>query len=95
MDMLRDDPKDSFLRYAISLELSKAGRIHDAITELEKLYSDEPSYLALYYQLGHFYQATAQPEKALQMYEEGVKIAQDQREMKTLAELREAIQQLD
>lgn len=93
--MLKDDPKDSFLRYAMSLELNKAGRIHDAIRALEEINTDDPDYLAVYYQLGQFHERIGQPEKSLPYYEKGVEIALAQREMKILAELREAINLLD
>ena len=93
--MLRDDPKDAFLRYAMSLELSKMGRLHDAVAALESLHADEPTYLPLYYQLGKFYEASGRQEDAAKFYESGVEIAMTQREIKTLAELREALQQVD
>ncbi len=95
LDMLKDDPKDSFLRYAMSLELNKAGRKRDAITALEEIHADDPSYLAVYYQLGQFYEQIGIPEKALTYYEQGVELAQKQREMKILGELRAAIDIID
>ena len=95
MDMLKDDPEDNFLRYAISLELNKAGRIHDAIRSLNEIQKDDPDYLATYYQLGQFHEQIGQPDKAKSQYEKGVEIALAQREMKILAELREAINLLD
>ena len=95
MDMLKDDPKDNFLRYAMSLELSKAGRIRDAIKALQEINADDPNYLAAYYQLGQLHEQVGEPDGALPYYEKGVEIALAQREMKILAELREAINLLD
>jgi len=95
MDMLKDDPRDSFLRYAIGLELNKAGRVHDAIQALNEIQEDDPDYLATYYQLGQFHEQIGQQEKSKSYYEKGIEIALAQREMKILAELREALNLLD
>jgi thioredoxin-like negative regulator of GroEL len=49
--MLREEPGDTFLRYAIALELKRAGDMEAAIKDLEALLHDEPKHIASYYQL--------------------------------------------
>ena len=49
--MLAEEPGDAFIRYAIALELKRAGRMDEAATELEALLNEDPKYVACYYQL--------------------------------------------
>jgi thioredoxin-like negative regulator of GroEL len=50
-ELLAEDPKDTFVRYAIALEVKRMGDMHKAATHLEALLKDEPKYIAAYYQL--------------------------------------------
>src|SRR5688500_10441580 len=50
-DMLAEEPADHFLRYAIALELKRAGEMEAAINDLEALLKDEPRHIPSYYQL--------------------------------------------
>ncbi len=49
--MLADEPGDPFLRYAIALEHKRAGRMEQAITDIEALLLEDPKYIACYHQL--------------------------------------------
>lgn len=49
--LLAEDPKDAFIRYAIALELKRAGKMEQAAADLEALLADDPKYIACYYQL--------------------------------------------
>ncbi len=49
--MLAEEPGDTFLRYAIALELKRAGNMEQAIDDLEALLKDEPKHIPSYYQL--------------------------------------------
>lgn len=50
-NMLAEEPGDHFLRYAIALELKRAGNMEQAIKDLEALLHDEPKHIPSYYQL--------------------------------------------
>jgi len=50
-ELLREDPSDRFLRYAIALELKRAGEMAAAANDLEALIHSDPKYIACYYQL--------------------------------------------
>ncbi|NNE55769.1 MAG: tetratricopeptide repeat protein [Flavobacteriales bacterium] len=93
--MLRDDPKDAFLNYALALERMKKGEMHEAIQALEKLRDSQPDYLATYYQLGKLYEQVSQNSKALSAYESGLEIAKKQGDNKAVNEINEAIWLLD
>ena len=49
--MLAQEPGDAFIRYAIALELKRAGQMAEAANDLEALLLDDPKYIACYYQL--------------------------------------------
>lgn len=49
--LLAEEPQDTFLRYAIALELKRAGRMEEAASDLERLIREDPKYIACYHQL--------------------------------------------
>ena len=53
---LKENAADSFSRYALALEYVKLGLHDDAVKEFETVQSDDPGYVATYFQLGQLYQ---------------------------------------
>ena len=51
-EFLKEEPNDSFLIYALSLEYVKENNIDLAIETLLELHQKNVAYLAVYYQLG-------------------------------------------
>lgn len=94
-EMLKNEPDDSFLNYALALEYAKAGDPKKAIELIEALLTHDKNYLGAYYQLGSLYEQTADIQRAAITYEKGIIIAQQQQNKKTLGELREALMLLD
>lgn len=94
-ELLKEDPTDSFLQYGIALEYAKKGNMEEAITRIEKLLSEKPDYLGAYYQLGQYYELVKRDADAMAIYEKGIVLAKKVGNMKTMNELREALQQLD
>lgn len=94
-EMLRSDPADPFLNYALALEYVKIGEVEKAIIIIENILKRDENYLGAYYQLGKYYEQTLQPEKAVSIYQKGIEIAQKQNNCKTLGELNEALQMLE
>lgn len=94
-ELLREDPTDPFLKYAIALEHGVAGNRSEAIVRLEALLKDEPDYLGAFYQLGQYYEQENQPEKAMDIYRRGMEVANRQKNKKTFGELRSALDLLE
>lgn len=94
-EMLAQEPGDPFLQYALALELQKENLPGDAEEALLKLKKEHPDYLPLYYQLGQFLESQQRFDEALQVYREGEKLAEVQRDLKTRSELQEAIWELE
>jgi Tfp pilus assembly protein PilF len=94
-EMLKTDPKDSFLNYALALEYAKIDNVKKAIELIEDLLINDEKYLGAYYQLGFYYQQTGQTQKAIVTYKKGIVIAQEQQNKKALGELNEALMILE
>ncbi len=95
LDMLKDEPNDPFLVYALALEHIKEDELKEATTALEVLVSSQPEYLPAYYQLGKLKEQNGLIDEAIDIYKKGVKIASEQRDLKTKSELSEAIWELE
>ena len=94
-EMLKSEPDDLFLNYALALEYANANDVKKAIELLEVLLKNNPHYLAAYYQLGKYYAQTAQNEFAIATYNKGITIAQQQHNFKTAQELKQALLMLE
>lgn len=89
-----EDPEDSFLRYAIALELIAVNNYSEAYNYLEKLLIDDAEYLAAYYQAGKTAEALGQKEKAQNWYIAGIEVARRQNDRHTLQELEMALESI-
>jgi tetratricopeptide (TPR) repeat protein len=93
--MLKDEPNDSFLNYALAIEYAGSGDVKKAIEIIESLLIRDENYLGAYYQLGKYYEETEQPQAAITIYNKGVIIAKQQKNNKTFGELNEALMMLE
>jgi len=91
---LSEDPKDSFLRYALAMELYKNKEISESRKIFKDLILEYPEYLASYYQYGKLLEENQQSDEAIKIYGEGIKIAEKQNNIRTVKELKEALYSL-
>lgn len=91
LEMLKSEPEDSFLNYALALEYANLNQLHKAIEIIEKVLKKDKNYLGAYYQLGQFYEKANDTEKAIVTYNNGIQIAKEQKNNKTLSELHQAL----
>jgi tetratricopeptide (TPR) repeat protein len=94
-EMLKTEPNDSFLNYALALEFAKANDVHKAIELIENVLLREENYLGAYYQLGKFYEQIQDLPKAIATYTKGIAIAKSIKNNKALGELNEALWMLE
>ncbi len=85
--LLADEPRDSFLRYAIALELKRLDRTAEAIVDLEALVRDDPKHIPSYYQLALLLGETGRPKEAMEVCEAGALQCVVTGDRKTRAEL--------
>lgn len=95
LDFLKEDPSDVSAKYMIALEYIKASNDIEAHRWMEKIYSDHPSYLPNYYHYGKLLERKGDFENALLIYNHGIVIARDQKNLHTVSELSSACEGLD
>ncbi len=91
LHMQQNQPNDVFLNYALALEWLKTGDSSRAISALERTIELDPAYLAAYYQLGQVLLDNSRKEEAISAFEKGIQQAQQSKDLKTLAELKNAL----
>src|SRR5215467_9714555 len=72
---LKDNPNDSFSRYALGLEYAKLGENDHALREFETVQENDPGYVATYYQLGQLYQRLGRKHEAEKTFRTGITAA--------------------
>jgi tetratricopeptide (TPR) repeat protein len=92
---IKQNPGDSFSKFALALEFRKQGEFKKARILFEDILSSDPDYVGVYYHLGKLYEALDQLKDAQKLYEDGIEIADQQKEMRTKSELQEAITQVE
>lgn len=87
--LLAEEPGDTFLRYAIALELRRAGRTEEAIHELVALLQDHPEHVPAHHQLALMLVDSGRIPDAVETCTAGALQALAQGEMKARRELLE------
>jgi Tfp pilus assembly protein PilF len=93
--LLKTEPGDQFLNYALALEYANGNEKAKAIEIILKIIDRDENYLGAYYQLGQLYEQIQQFENAGDIYRKGIEIAKRQRKTKTLGELSTALDGLE
>lgn len=92
---LKDDPEDSFVRFALAKEYEKMGTLKKALDTYINLKELEPDYVGLYYHLGGLYELLNEKKQALQTYEDGIVVAKKIADFHSLSELHNAKMNLE
>ncbi len=92
---LKEDPNDSFSRYALAMEHMKLGQHDDGIKEFETVVQNDPAYVATYYQLGKLYERESCVQEAVSTYQKGIAVATQAGDGHTRDELTEALTMLE
>lgn len=91
---IKNNPGDSFSKFALALEFRKEGEFKNARILFEDILVQDPDYVGVYYHLGKLYEALDRLNDARDLYQKGIKVAAEQEEARTEKELKEALQQL-
>lgn len=94
IQMLKEDPDDSFTKYALGLEYASKGDLENARKIFEELRISDPKYCAVYYQLGKVYEKLGDVQMAKKAYEQGILVTTQQGEQHTRDELEQAVNEL-
>lgn len=91
---IRENPDDSFSKFALALEFLKNDEINKARILFEDIRHNDPGYDGVYYHLGRLYEITDQQEKALDIYKKGITVATENDHKRNASELKEALAEL-
>ncbi len=94
LKMLREQPEDSFLLFALAKEYEKSdsGR---ALEYYEQLHNKDPEYLGLYYHHGQLLMDLNREEQAESVLQKGLQLARTQQDKKTEGELQQLLMTLE
>ncbi len=70
--MLENDPKNSFVRYGLAIDLLNSGLAAEAAGEFETLIRNDPNYVAAYFHAGRALESLGRIEDARTVYQDGI-----------------------
>jgi predicted Zn-dependent protease len=74
-EILALDPKNSFARYGIAVELAKRGEVDAAVAEFNHLLKTDPDYTAGYFMSAQTLSKADRTEAAIERLKEGINCA--------------------
>ncbi len=95
IEMLKKEPEDLFLNYALAVEFVGEGKYEEAEKQFLKTSQINSEYLPCYYQLGQVAEKIKKEKEALDYYKKGLALAQKQNNQKAVNEINEAIWMLE
>ena len=96
LQMIREEPRDPFLKYGLALEYSTDYQTLDkAIDVMASLRKEHPEYLPLYYQLAVWFKKRGDENKAIEVAKAGKELALKQGNRHTFSELEGLLEDLE
>ncbi len=89
---LKKNPRGSFSKFALALELLKQNDVNKAKLLFESIREQDPDYLGVYYHLGKLYGQIGLLEQARDLFLEGIELAKKQQNHRTEIELKDALE---
>ena len=75
IELLKNEPNDTFTLYAIALEYISLKEYENAIKYLSVVIEQDENYIAAYQQLGYVFSTINKKEEATKTYQRGLEIA--------------------
>ena len=91
VNRVKSDPKDSFSKFALALELIKTQRNESAIVFFEDIIHNDPNYIGVYYHLGQQYFLIGDNKKAIAVYNKGIEVTTKLKDNHARTELETAL----
>ena len=93
--LLKEDPDNSFILFAIAKEHEGLGEKGTAIKHFLSLIEKDAQYVGTYYHLAQLYEETGDEEAALIIYQKGMAVAQAAKDQHAYSELQNAKMNLE
>jgi tetratricopeptide (TPR) repeat protein len=72
--LVAQNPTDSFVRYALATEYTKAGDFAEAAAQYQAIVAANPDYSAAYFQGGQVLERLGRRDEARQFYRRGIEV---------------------
>jgi tetratricopeptide (TPR) repeat protein len=94
-EFVASDPNDAFSRYALALELERAGQEEDALVHLREVTVRDSNYIAAFYHLGRILARQGKTDEARAVYQQGLSAGETAGDQRTRSEIQQALEMLD
>ena len=95
LSLFKENPKDSFLLFALAKEYESAKKLDKALEKYLILVKNDENYVGTYYHLAKLYENGNETDKALGTYDKGMAIARKLGDQHALSELSSAKMNLE
>jgi tetratricopeptide (TPR) repeat protein len=92
--MLRDEPKDIFLRYSLGMELHSEGESEAALELFKELSQEKPPHVPAFFRSGQILAELERVSEARSWLRDGIEEARGQGDMHAAAEMSELLTEL-
>jgi lipopolysaccharide biosynthesis regulator YciM len=93
-DMIRQQPDDIFLKYALAMEFLGMQETDQAIGLFNDVLQADPDHVAAYYQLGKIFEARGEDNAAISCFEKGLEAAKMKNDQRAIREMKAALDEL-
>lgn len=90
-EFLKESPQDPFLHYALTMEYLKQGDVQKSREGFENMVATYPNYVGTYYHFGKFLEKSNEQVLAEDIYNQGIIVAKNARNMHAMGELQGAL----
>ena len=94
LEMLADEPEDTFLRYSLAMEYRSEGSFDESLNRLDELTRDAPPYVPAFFMAGQILVELDRIEEAREILRRGIDEARDQNDSHAAAEMSELLASL-
>ena len=94
-EILALDPKNSFARYGVAIELAGRGEIEDALEEFDTLLKDDPDYTAGYFMAAQTLAKADRNAEAIDRLKAGINCAARKDNRHAMSEMQGMLDELD
>lgn len=89
--MVAQDPKNSFARYGLAMELTNSNMPNEAVVEFKTLMANDNSYVAAYFHCGQALEKLSKIDEARDVYERGIEACRKKGDAHTRSEIEAAL----
>ncbi len=89
------DPKNSFARYGIAMELAKGGSVDEAMAEFNTILANDPDYTAAYFMAAQTLTSAGRNSEAIERLKAGIACAARGGNRHALSEMQGMLDELD